>query len=93
MHRDRPPLDKRQYLRMPVDPKVLKYESPNFGKLYGIQVAKAVHENRERDMERQVKTKKEKDDANRLTKALKMLVRKSAKAPWNKETEVKLQDK
>ena len=76
MHRDRPPLDKRQYLRMPVDPKVLKYESPNFGKLYGLEVAKAANENRERDLEKYVKKKKTTDDAKRLTKALKMLVRK-----------------
>ena len=37
--RDMPPLDKRQYVKMPEDPNVIKYESPNFGKLYGVSIA------------------------------------------------------
>jgi hypothetical protein len=65
--RDMPPLDKRQYLKMPEDPYVVKYESPNFGKLYGVSIAKGA----EQDAEKKVKRDKAKDDAKTLTSALK----------------------
>lgn len=67
-----PPLDKRQYLKMPEDPNVLKYDTPDFGKLYGIDIARGA----DAAVRRSKKIGKEKDDAKRLTKALNALVRK-----------------